>query len=194
MTETGDLRRVDRERALILDTAVAELAARNLSGFSLEGVAARAGLPEIAVKQIWQNTPQLLNAALMAFGERHMPVPDTGTLRGDLLQYARSYADSVNTPTGRRLMEALLIRKSDWDPADCRAAFLAGRHNRMAVVIERGIGRGECRPDTDANRLIDLLAACLCTPVMFYDRPISDADCEAVVDTLLNGIAVPKLP
>ena len=94
MTETGDLRQVDHARALILDAALAELAARNLSGFTLEGVAARAGQPEVAIKQIWHNTPQLLNAALMAFGERHMPVPDTGSLRGDLLQYAKSYADS----------------------------------------------------------------------------------------------------
>ncbi len=190
MTETGDLRQVDHARALILDAALAELAARNLSGFTLEGVAARAGQPEVAIKQIWHNTPQLLNAALMAFGERHMPVPDTGSLRGDLLQYAKSYADSLSTPTGRRLMEALLITTHGWDPADCRAAFLAGRHNRISVMITRGIERGECRPDTDANRLVDLLAACLCTPIMFYDRRITDEDCRYVVNLLMDGIAI----
>lgn len=189
MTEAGDLRHVDGERTLILDAAVAELAARNLGGFSLKGVAARAGLPEVAIKQIWQNTPQLLSAAMAAFRERHMPIPDTGTLRGDLLQFAKSYADAVNTPAGRRVMEALLISTKDWDPADSRAAFLSGRQDRIAVVIARGVQRGECRPDTDPNRLVDVLAAYLCTSVMFYDRQITDEDCHYVVNLLMDGIA-----
>ena len=188
MTEAGDLRQVDCE--LILDTAIAELVARNLSGFSLRGVAARAGLPEVAIKQIWHNTPQLLNAALLAFGERHIPVPDTGTLRGDLLQYAKSYADSVNTAVGRRLMEVLLMRTNDWDPAGCRAAYLSGRHDRLAVMIARGVERGECRPGTDPARVVDLLAACLCSPVMFHDRQITDEDCHYVVNLLMDGLAV----
>jgi hypothetical protein len=28
----------------------------------------------------------------------------------------------------------------------------------------------------------------LCIPLQFYDRPVTDTDCEFVVDTLLNGV------
>lgn len=189
MTEMSEARQDERSRQLILDAAVAELAARNLEAFTVDGVAARAGVDAVVVKQLWPNTLKLLNASLMAFADRFMPVPDTGTLRGDLLAYAKSYANTVNGPAGRRLLNALLISPKDWDVSGVRPAFHKGRHVRIAVMMRRGIERGECAPDTDPERALDMLAACLCTPLMFYGRDITEGDCEFIVDTLLNGIA-----
>lgn len=188
MTEISDVRDAERSRELILEAAVAELAAKNLSSFTLDGVAARAGVDSVLVKQLWPNTLKLLNASLMAFADRFMPVPDTGTLRGDLLQYAKSYAQTINMPSGRRLLDALLISPKDWDVSAVRPAFHKGRHVRIVVMLRRGIERGECPPDTDGERVLDMLAACLCTPLMFYDRDVTDEDCEFIVDTLLNGV------
>lgn len=189
MTEMREARQAERSRQLILDAAVAELAAKNLEAFTVDGVAARAGVDTVVVKQLWPNTVTLLNASLVAFGDRFMPVPDTGTLRGDLLAYAKSFADTVNSPAGRRLLDALLISPKDWDVSGVRPAFHRGRQVRIVVMMHRGIERGECAPDTDPERVLDMLAACLCTPLIFYGREITEGDCEFIVDTLLNGIA-----
>lgn len=170
--------------------AVAELAAKNVGAFTLEGVAARAGLDVLAVKQLWPNTPELFAAALIEFGNQYMPIPDTGTLRGDLLEYSRSYAATVNSPIGRRLLDSLIVSPKDWDLSGSREAFLEGRHQRITAMIRRGIERGECDPDTDPVLVIDLLGACLCTPVLFYDDRVSDQHVEYVVDFVLHGVSV----
>lgn len=189
MTEMGELRRAGTSRDHILNAAVAELAAKSIDGFTLEGVAIRAGIEDFAVKQLWPNTEALIVAALMEFGEQHVPMPDTGTLRGDLLEYARSYAEAMNSPIGRRLVDALIVRPTDWDVGGTRAGFLDTRNDRAIAIMRRGIERGECLPGTDPVRAADLIGAALCLPVMLYDRPITEADCEFVLDTILNGVA-----
>lgn len=72
-----------RER--VLDAAIAELAATNVGSFTMAGVARRAGIDLGLVKDRWANTPELLTAALMSYAAKNLPMPNTGSLREDLL-------------------------------------------------------------------------------------------------------------
>ncbi len=189
MTEMGDLRYAESSRQLILDAALAELATKNFDGFTLERVASRAGVDEVIVKQIWPNSEALFAAAYQEFGERHLPLPDTGTLHGDLLEYAKSYAANLNTPAGRRLLDALIVTPRDWDVSGSRTAYVDVRNGRAVTIIRRAIERGLCAPGVDPVQAADLFRAALSIPVLFYDRPVSENDCESVVDTILYGIA-----
>lgn len=172
----------------ILDAALAELAAKRIGAFTLDGVAARMGVSSQAIQQIWPNTPDLLSAALRAFAERNIPIPDTGTLRGDLLGFARSYAQTVNTPVGRRVLDAVIVKPGDWELDGSRAVFLDDRVSRFTPVFERAVARGECHGELDPALTIDLLGIGLCLPVLYYDKPVTDEHCVYVVDTLLHGI------
>lgn len=187
MGRIGDnLEPVTKQR--VLDAALDEFLVTGVGGFTLDGVAARSGVDKHAIRQVWPNTPALFTAALRMFGDRHMPIPDTGTLGGDLLEYARSYARTVNSSTGRRMLDAIIVKRKDWDLTESRATFLTGRESRIGVIVQRGIERGECPPDTDPALTIDMLGIGLCIPVLFYDSPVTDEHCRYVVATLLHGI------
>lgn len=188
MTDTGD-GLDDTMRRIVLNAAARELATSDVGSFNLEGVAARSGVDVRLIKQTWASTPELFTDMLDTFARRHLPVPDTGTFRGDLLAYSRSYATTVNTPVGRRMLDALIVKPEDWDLTGSRAAFLKARVHRIGVMVERAVARGECPADTDPALTIDLLGIGLCLPVLMYDQPISEEHCRYVVDTLLNGIA-----
>ena len=69
------------QRQLVLDAAVAELATKKVDAFTLEGVAARAGLDARQVRSMWPNTPDLYSATIMEFAKRYITIPDTGTRR-----------------------------------------------------------------------------------------------------------------
>ncbi len=172
-----------------MEAAVAELAASTFGDFTLEAAATRAGVELQWVKQTWAGSAELLADALRDFGARHMPLPDTGTLRGDLLDYAKSYAAMVSSPMGRRLVDSVIVKPEDWDLSVSRPTYLEKRDLRMAEVIQRGIARGECSAGIDPVRIIDLIETAVCLPIMLYDRPILDEDCEFVIDTILNGIS-----
>lgn len=175
-------------QAQILDAAVETLLARRVGGFTLEGVAERAGVAADTIREVWPNTPELFTATLRFFGERHLPVPDTGSLEGDFLQYARSYTATLNTAVGRRMVDALIVKSEDWDLTESRSAFLTGRVNVISVMVQRGIERGECPAGTDPILALDMLASGLMLPVLFFDRDVSDEHCAYVVRTVLYGI------
>lgn len=181
-------RDADAPRRRVLDAAIAELATTTVDSFTMAAVAARAGFEVEAVKNMWPNTPALLTAALIHYGSQNMPIPDTGSLRGDLTRYAKSFAAAVNSPTGRRLLDAVIASPKDWDVSDWRPGFFASRQQRVAPILARAVERGECSADIDPMRIMGLLTAGLCSPIQFYDRPVTDADCEDLVDVLLNGI------
>ncbi len=177
------------EKQRILDAALTELVSiRHTDDFTLEVVARRAGVDVFAVKQFWPNTPALFSGALIAWGEHTMPIPDTGTLRSDLLEYSRSFAAAINTPIGRRFLDSVVISPRDWDSYGSRAEFRKARPGRIAVMVDRAIGRGECPTDLNPAMAVELLASALCMPVLFYDEPISDEYCTRIVDLLLSGL------
>ena len=177
-------------RQLILGAAVDELKVSNLANFTLDKVATRAGVPPRTIQQFWPNTPELFAATVTSYASRHLPeLPDTGTLYGDLLQYATAYADMVNTPTGRRLLDSQIVRPSDWDLAGAREEYFTSRHRWAAPIVSRGIDRGECSPMTDPGRTIDTLTLTVCMPVLVYDRPITVEDCEYAVQLVVRGIS-----
>lgn len=188
---TIDGARPDVDHQHVLNAAIAELATTNAGSFTMTAVAKRAGVDVQDIKRVWPNTPELLNAALQAFAGQNMPVPDTGSLREDMLQYARLFAYAVNSPIGRRLVGAVVATPNEWDVSGWRETFFESRQRRvepMRSMLSRAVERGECAPDLDALRIMDLLNAGLCISLQLYDRPVTDEDCEFVVDTLLNGI------
>lgn len=176
-------------RQRVIDAALAELTAKPIAVFTLEGVAARAGVQVQAIRQVWPNAPALFTAALDQFFDRHAPIPDTGTLPGDLLEYARSYGALISTPLGQRILNTLMVTPMNWDLTDSRATYLMDRQARVSVVVQRGVARGECITGAAPERLIDLLCAGVAYVVLAYGRSVTDDDCAFVVNTMLNGIA-----
>ena len=140
------------------------------------------------IRQVWPSATTLMTNALDQFFDRTVPIPDTGSLPGDLRDYARSYAALINSAMGKRMLNALMISPRTWDLTNTRATYLAERQAKVGAVVQRAVGRGECVTGTDPDRLIDLLCAGLAYIVLAYGRDVTDDDCEYVVDTLLNGI------
>src|ERR1700722_13397170 len=88
----------------ILEAATAILAERGLAGMSMEEVAARAGVGKATVYRRWPSRGALALDAFMADFQALQPLPDTGTLRGDLLAALRAWVRAVTqTPAGRIL-------------------------------------------------------------------------------------------
>lgn len=154
----------------------------------MKAVAKRADVDVEDIKGMWANTPQLLTAALLSYARTHIRIPDTGSLRGDLLGFAKAYAASLNSPIGRRLIYSVVASPKDWDVTGWRAEFLAARGTTISKLMRRAVDRGELRHDVDAVRVIDLIGGGLFLSLQFYDRPVTDEDCDFVVDTVLNGI------
>lgn len=174
-------------RARLLGVALEELTMNPIAQFSLETVADAAGVGLFTVKTRWPSRNELYAAALIDWGQRTMPVPDTGSLRGDWTEFAHLFVDAVNSPVGRRILAAITIMPTDWDFSDMRETFQRARTERLSVMARRAIARGECAEDADPVLMTHLLSTCLSMQPMFYGELISHDHAERVVGILLDG-------
>ena len=138
------------------------IAERGRDGFTGRDVAERAGVHEATIYRRWGNLDNLVLdvAVSVAKLNEDSPIPDTGSLRGDLLEWATAMADSLSRPGGLTLLGAVLAaRTADTTrPETSRQVddFLSARAVTIQQVLDRATGRGETAPDltTVLDRLV----------------------------------------
>ena len=92
----------------ILEAATVILAERGLAGMSMEEVAARAGVGKATVYRRWPSRGALALDAFMAEFRSQLTLPNTGTLRGDLLAALRAWSRAVTKTRAGRMLAGLI--------------------------------------------------------------------------------------
>src|SRR5262245_40170336 len=81
----------------VLTAALEELGQTGYGALRIEDVAARAGVNKTTVYRRWPTKEDLVRAALLAMTVDKFVVPNTGSLRGDLLEMARRMVAMTQT-------------------------------------------------------------------------------------------------
>jgi AcrR family transcriptional regulator len=151
--------RDERHDRAILAAALAILREEGYRGLTIEGVAGRARVGRPTIYRRWPSKPALVVAALVHSARLAVPVPDTGSLRDDLVEVQRHQVELMNSPDNRRVTAGLVADLvADPELADTYVTqYLAPRRASVWQVLERGIARGEIRADTDLAFAYDLL-------------------------------------
>ena len=172
----------------MLAAAFDELAENGVAGSTVAGVARRCGVHETTIYRRWTTRENLFVDAMLSRSAQAIPLPDTGTIRGDLLAIARAVTAYIASPSGRAVLHAALLPVDD-GYTDARHAFWSGRLEALCPVVLRGIDRGELRADTDPRLLLETLVAPLHGRLLLTGEPIDDDLPERVVDMVLDGAA-----
>ncbi|WP_020672510.1 TetR/AcrR family transcriptional regulator [Amycolatopsis nigrescens] len=175
----------DLEEAL-LGAAWAELTERGYAGFTLEAVAKRAGTSTPVIYRRWANKALMVEAALLhESSTRVVDVPDTGTLRGDLvamMQAANRSRIDLLVVTAVLLDDYFADRGSN--PEQLRAQVLAGRSSAAEVIVARAVDRGEIEAATLKPHLISLPFDLFRHEVLMTLKPVSNTAIERIVDDI----------
>jgi AcrR family transcriptional regulator len=179
----GRPRSEEAERA-ILDATLALLGETGISGLTVEAIAARAGVGKATIYRRWPSKLPLVVNAIKTLPE--LPVPNTGTLRGDLREIVRHLARILqSSPLGRVLPH--LIAEGGWDAQLDEAIrhYVGVRRVPLVEVVRRAVERGEVSTAADPEALADLLAGPIVNRLFFSRRPIEGKFLDLVVRTVL---------
>ncbi len=182
-TSSSDVRRI------ILQAAFDELVVTGIDRFSFDRVAARAGVDAGVIETLWHDRRVLLMDAVLSSSESTIPIPDTGTLRGDLALSVESAVAIASTPEGRRQFRSMLPLDRDFDPTCVQKDFWDNRFAAWAVTFRRAAERGELRDGIDPLTATLMLAGAINADVLFTDSPIGAAYVEQALDIFLRGIS-----
>ena len=189
----GETRRPGRPRDARADEAILEAAATVLAqcgpaGFTVDAVAARAGVGKATIYRRWASRAELLletakQAAL------DLKDPDTGSVRADLVFVLSALAVKLRLTDAGRLMPALMAEAAiNPEMSRTLAAFVAERRQLTLDVATRGIERGELPADTDPSLLIDLVAGPIFYRTLVARQPVEPEDVEQMVDAALGAV------
>jgi AcrR family transcriptional regulator len=170
-------RRGPRLEAAVLDAAWQELQSVGYASLTMEGVAERAHTGKAVLYRRWPTRAALAFAAI----RRHLPrlasnVPDTGTLREDVLEVLRHLRRAFQT-VGPRILNGLMSEFDDM-PAD---AFDVAP-DVVEQLLARAARRGEIASADVPRRVAALPSDLLRHELLLRHREAPDAFLAEIVD------------
>ena len=142
MDEQGRARRPGGRSARVraaVHQAVTELVReRGYGNFTVGDIAARAGVADTSLYRRWGNLQALLGDVLLTRLNARSPMPDTGSLAGDLRTHAANVAREVTGPDGLALVRLTIALSGEGQ---------LGLQARDQLLADR---TGSCRPCSPA--------------------------------------------
>jgi AcrR family transcriptional regulator len=185
----GRPRSNESERA-ILDATRSLLKERGFAELTIDEVSRRAGVGKSTIYRRWPTKGTLVFEAFMIEFLAELPPPDTGNLRGDLLDVLRSWIRAVKgTATGHTLVGLISEVQRDPELAEVWAErFVAPVRSQHRLLFERAIDRREIASTIDVEVAMDVLFGPAYHRLLQAHLALDDRFAESVVNTILDGL------
>jgi AcrR family transcriptional regulator len=181
--------RGERARARVLRAALEVLAEGGLPGFTMEAVALRAGASKTTLYRRWPSRMAMLVDAM----DRAFPpleAPDTGDLRGDLLELMGAFEGLLESQPFPRLLAAVMdAAERDASLASLHFELTERRRQPIRAVLAEAAARGDIVATVDLELVIDLLAGPAFYRRFVAHRPFPQGYVADVVDLVLASLA-----
>lgn len=176
----------DREQE-ILDAALTVLAETGYDRLTMDAVAAEAKASKATLYRRWSSKPELVVEAVCSH-KVHPPLPDTGTLRGDLMA-AHCGMGGLGDPRATAVQAAVVtaMARDEEFAATYRREFLAPKQAASRILFERARARGEISDEVD----LDLLAPALPGIVLHRVFLLGDAATPELITRVIDQIILP---
>jgi AcrR family transcriptional regulator len=179
-------RRGPELEAALLDATWEELVAVGYAGLTMESAAARAHTGVAVLYRRWANKDELTLAAIERYGRLHpVEIPDTGSLRGDLLALLTNFSEAR---AGFMAIVAVgsfsgLLSGSGLTPNQVRDKLLGERRGDH-TIYKRAEKRGEIDLDRVPRAVLSMPADLVRHDLLMGLEPLKPARIKAIVDDL----------
>jgi AcrR family transcriptional regulator len=187
-------RRTERSKQAILDATRELLAEKGgVRALTVEAVSERSGVAKTTIYRRWRDKWELaLDAVMIDMLPRFANPVDVGDTRKELVTFVDSVVKAFATTPQGSAMQALVSQIATEPELSriYREQVVEPRREQLRPVIERGIARGDLRPDTDLRLAHELLLG----PVFYrlllsggpLDRKLSGRLADAVLDAFAS--------
>ena len=197
---TGQLPRQRRRggelEAALLDAAWEELVEVGFARLTMESVAARARTGVAVLYRRWPGKDALTMAAIAHYGAKYpVEIPDTGSLRGDMLALLGGVNDTRYSFTV--VVTAAfsgLLTSTGLTPAEVRARLLGDRPMWSDQIVRRAHERGEIDLDKTPAAVLALPFDLMRHDLLMTLKPVPPERIAAIVDDLFLPLVAAYRP
>jgi AcrR family transcriptional regulator len=182
-------RRGARKTEEIFTATLGLLAEVGYDGLTIESVASRSGVNKTTIYRWWPSKDALLADALIDSELLTFNMPDTGSLRGDLIALAESVTGLLTGPHTAAVVAALraaVPRRQEL--AGLAYSIFADQLAREQPIFQRAFQRGELPPSADSKTMMDLLEGAIWFRLLLRGETLRPNYIAGVVDVILAGV------
>jgi AcrR family transcriptional regulator len=154
---------------------------------SMASIAERSGVHETSLYRRWKTKEQLVLDAVNDRVSQEIPVPDTGTLRSDLVAVLESLQLSLQSRVGQALVQTAVATLHVPALRALRQEHWRQRRAHLQILFDRAITRGEVSPQIDCQLLLEMLSGIMYMRLFVVNEPVDEMLPERVVDLMLLG-------
>lgn len=181
-------RRGDVLRDAVFAAALAEISETGVRGASMDRIAKRAGTGKAALYRRWPNVRALALDVFISTLQAALPpsLPDTGSLRNDMVESLTSFTAELDSGLGIVLRE--LISEAAHDPslsAEFQTRFGLPKQVELIGALQRAMARGEIPTQPVDPYVMQLPAALVVHQLVLAGTVPSHAEIEHIVDALV---------
>jgi AcrR family transcriptional regulator len=182
-------RRGPGRREAICEAVFSLLAEVGYDRMTMDLVAERAHASKATIYRTWPDKPDMVVEAIVHHFDGAPDVPDTGSLRGDLLAIMTLACSAANTTDGDVISGVMTasVRTPPLATA-LRRCIVEAKRSLYETVIRRAAQRGEISADTDPMLLHEVTHAMVLSRKFWHDAPLTEEYAEHVVDDVLLPI------
>ena len=165
---------------------------KGIDALTIAEVAARAGVHETSIYRRWGTKHALARDACVQYGEVALAIPDTGSLRSDLVALLERLVAILRSSQGRTVLALSLSQHPHVVAA--RQGFWQRRFNSIRTVFDKAVSRGEFPRHADPMALLETLIAPLYFRVLISGGPLENWPTNEMIDRMLTTYAVRPHP
>lgn len=186
-------RRRSRADKAILDATRELLAEAGVRKLTVESVAARSGVAKTTIYRRWRGKNELALAVLIDMVETVVATPDLDHTRDELVAFVDAAVTILGSTLMGRVMQGLVSDlATDEELARAfRERVVAMRIAEVRRLVERGVARGDLRPDADYELAHELLFGPVYYRLLLSGAPLDGSLAERIVDAVLPAFAAP---
>ncbi len=176
-----------REQA-ILDAALELVMEVGYDRLSMDALAERAHASKATIYRRWSGKAQVVAEAIRRRKSGRHTVPDTGSLRQDLLEVLGTMCISLD---GDEALVAgvMSAMRTDTELAGLMRSQVLDGDSPTDIVVARAVARGELAPGTSGALVNEVAPAVVMLRLVFRGEPLD----EAFLVHLVDEIALPLL-
>ncbi|SFS67690.1 TetR/AcrR family transcriptional regulator [Paenibacillus sp. BC26] len=188
MAQKGRPRDVKLQQ-LILSVSYELLLGNGYEAVTIEKIAEKAGVSKATIYKWWPNKAAVVADGFFNAAASQMPVPDTGSVMEDILIHAINLAVFMESKEGNMIAE--LIGQGQMNQTLMqvfREYYVKPRRAESAMILTRGINRGELSPNLDVNSSIDLLYGPLFYRLLVSGESLTPDTVRGIIMMAFNGL------
>jgi AcrR family transcriptional regulator len=179
--------RVRRSKEAVLAATHELLSETGLGGVSVDAVSERSGVAKTTIYRHWPSRSALLVDACSKMGSKP-EVPDTGSLKGDLMALTVGVAGRLQSARFSTVIPSI-IDAAERDPelAELHSRLHAGMVGAFRSLVERGQKTGEIPRSKHPSEVVAAILGPLFYRRWFSREPLDEKFVTRVVEGVFGG-------